>query len=548
MNAPFDPVGLIEWGDLSAQEAHTYLDRVRSWPVDLAPGELRLHLGASEGDMAILVAVGTEGLDTLDKIQNTHPTDAVMTGPVWGRTGVRLMVVQQGPRPISSCDLGPGLSLVAHGTVLLPPSVEGNLALRWRRGREPNVVDPSELPSWLRDAAETLRRDAARAQVAGGEWFGALARTPKGQVKNTFANVCSILRNAPEFSSLRYNEMTLTPELDGIGVTDARLGSARERIELEYQISPATDSLSQALLTVAAERAYHPVRQYLEGLIWDRRPRLDSVAERILGAENSEINNTMIRAWFISAVARAMRPGCKVDTSLVLVGAQGLYKSTFFSILGGAWFADTGIDLESKDAMLQINHAWIYELAELDQITSRAHAGRIKSFLTSQVDKYRAPYARAVSSVPRCNVIVGSTNEMQFLADPTGARRFWCVRVPRPVDRTALYAERDQLWAEALAAYRAHEAWWLSTEAETAQREASETHALHDPWEPKIVEWTASAEGAITSTRILTGALAIEIGRVSQKDSQRVGAIMRRLGWRSTPRWVGGHTHRVWER
>ena len=85
MNAPFDPVGLIEWGDLSAQEAHTYLDRVRSWPVDLAPGELRLHLGASEGDMAILVAVGTEGLDTLDKIQNTHPTDAVMTGPVWGR-------------------------------------------------------------------------------------------------------------------------------------------------------------------------------------------------------------------------------------------------------------------------------------------------------------------------------------------------------------------------------------------------------------------------------------------------------------------------------
>lgn len=548
MSALLDPVGLIEWGDLSAQEAHTYLDRVRSWPVDHAVGEVRLHLGASEGDMAVLVAVGTEGLDTLERLQNTHPTDAVITGPVWGRTGVRLTIVQQGPRPISSCDLGEGLSIIAHGTVLLPPSVENNIALRWRRGREPNVVDPSELPTWLHEAAEALRRDRARAKVEGGEWFGALLRTPKGQVKNTFANACSILRNAPEFATLRYNEMTLTPELDGVGVSDARLGCERERIELEYSISPATDTLAQAMLTIANERPYHPVREYLERLQWDGKRRIDDVPATVLGADATAINTTMVRAWFLSAVARAMKPGCKVDTSLVLVGEQGLYKSTFFSILGGQWFADTGIDLESKDAMMQINHAWIYELAELDQITSRAHAGRIKSFLTSQVDKYRPPYARAVQSVPRCNVIVGSTNELQFLADPTGARRFWCVRVPRAIDRESLARDRDQLWAEALAAYRAGEAWWLSTEAETAQREASETHAIHDPWEMKIVEWTANAEGAITSSRILTAALAIEIGRVSQKDSQRVGAIMRRLGWHSTPRWVDGHTHRVWER
>lgn len=543
-----DPVGPIDWGDFSAEEAHRYLDYVRAWPVEHSFGEVRLRLGASEGDMAILLAVGPEGLETLDKFRATHPSDPEITGPVWGRVGSRLMVVQQGALPYSTCDLGPGLSLIAHGTVLLPPSVQDGVVMRWRRGREPNMVEPSQLPPWLREASAQMQRDAARAQVVGGEWFGALLRTPKGQIRNTFANVCSILRNAPEFQSLRYNEMTLTPELDDAPVSDARLGAVRERIELEYQISPAADGLSQAMLTVASERAYHPVRRYLEKLVWDGKERIDSVAERILGAEGTKINRTMVRAWFISAIARAMKPGCKVDTSLVLVGAQGLYKSTFFSILGGQWFADTGIDLESKDAMLQINHAWIYELAELDQITSRAHAGRIKSFLTSQVDKYRAPYARAVSSVPRHNVVVGSTNETQFLADPTGARRFWCVRVPRPVDRDALTAERDQLWAEALAAYRSGEAWWLSTEAEVAQREASETHALHDPWEPRIAEWAEGAEGAITSTRILTSALSIEIGRVTQKDSQRVGAIMRRLGWRSTPRWVGGHTHRVWER
>jgi hypothetical protein len=537
---------LVDWTDLGIAEAHVALRKL-GWPVTTNGAVARLTLGAAEGDFAAILAVGIEGLETLDKLRAEHPNETHLEGPTFGRDGSRVVIVIQGARPVSSCELGDGVSILAHGSIVIPPSVDESLWLRWRRGREPDSVKPCELPSWLEEAAATLRRERAREKTPGNEWYAQLARTPNNKIRNTFANVCAVLRNAPEFGALRHNEMTLTPEEGGVAITDARLGAMREKIELAYGFTPAAESIAQGILTVSAERPYHPVREYLNRLHWDGRARIDTVCRDILNAEMSRINVTVVRAWFISAVARAMEPGCKVDNSLVLVGPQGIFKSTFFSILGGKWFADSAIDLESKDAMLQINHAWIYELAELDQVTSRAHAGRIKSFLSSQVDKYRPPYARTVASVPRGNVIVGSTNESQFLGDATGARRFWCVRVASPINRDVLERDRDQLWAEAVAAYRAREPWWLSAEAETAQREDSEHHAVGDPWEARIAEWVASAEAPVTTSRVLTAALSIEIGRVTQRDSVRVGAILRRLGWTNRVRRIGAQTHRVWE-
>lgn len=435
-------------------------------------------------------------------------------------------------------------------------------------------LDPAEVKAIVASAckhpeghsAEVRAKVAARAAAADeglpapepknatGDWEADLFRTPKGAIRNTFANLCSILRNADEYGQrLRYNDMLIAPTIDGRKLEEAELGLMREAIERRYGFSPGADALAQALLAVAWERRYHPVRDYLNGLEWDGVSRIDTVAERILTADPSPINCTMVRAWFVAAVARAMDPGCKCDTSLVLVGAQGARKSTFFSVLAGEWFSDTAVDIENKDAMLQINGAWIYELGEIEHVTGRAHAGRIKAFISSAKDTFRAPFHRTLSAFPRSNVIVGSTNEDQFLNDPTGSRRFWCVSIRGSIDIDALVAERDQLWAEAVAAYRDSEAWWLSPEADAALRESSETFRVSDPWEGPIAKWLASQaalppseQRPITSERILAEVIGKRVEDYDQRASNRVAAVLKQRGYWNKPERVDGILKRVW--
>ena len=403
-----------------------------------------------------------------------------------------------------------------------------------------------------RKAARDAGLSAAQPPNETGDWQNDLIRSPKGLIKNTFANICAILRNAEEYRGLRYNEMLLTPEMNGRAMADDELGAMREAIERRYGFSPGADALSQALITVSSERSHHPVREYLSGLTWDGVARLDHVARIYLGAEETPITVTMLRAWFISCVARAMNPGCKVDTALVLVGRQGVRKSSFFRALGGDWFSDTGINLESKDAYQQLRGSWIFEWGEIEYITSRAHASKVKAFITSQVDTFRPPFMRALSAYKRTNVIVGSTNEDEFLNDPTGSRRFWVVRVGDHIDLERLIADRAQLWAEAVASYRDGEAWWLSGEAETERAKTNEDFRVADPWEGAIATWLegrspVDREKPVTTRRLLVDVVGMKLADIGQSDANRIAAAMKRLGYRNRVQRVGTGLARVWE-
>ncbi len=320
---------------------------------------------------------------------------------------------------------------------------------------------------------------------------------------------------------------------------------------------------ARAVNAQARALAIHPVRDYLDGLAWDGTPRLDGWLSAYVGAEDTRLTRAFAARWMISAVARIRRPGCKADHMLVLEGPQGLKKSTAFKTLCGAdWFTDELAEVGSKDAAMQLQGAWVVEMAELDAL-SKAEAGRIKAFLTRTTDRYRPPYGRHVVEVPRQAVLCGTVNHETWLKDETGGRRFWPVKagVTGPIDLDGLAAARDQLWAEAVARFEAGEPWWLDEQdLVTDAAEMQEAKRVSDAWEEKIDRWLTHETKRVqvgydtwedreierpepltdvSVGEVLEQALGIQPGRWTQGDQARIGRIFTAKGWKHEHPRVG---------
>jgi cell division septation protein DedD len=322
------------------------------------------------------------------------------------------------------------------------------------------------------------------------------------------------------------------------------------------KISPG--DVRRALNQVARDRPYHPVREYLNSLTWDKVERLNAVCEDILGAPRTELNQALIRKWAVSAVARAMRPGCKVDMALILVGKQGRGKSTFFKVLTGedtSWFIDTVMDVSTAKAQMTLRRCWIYEWAELEVMKRARDINAIKAWATSQVDNYVPQYGHNAVDVPRGFVVVGSVNPKDgFLTDDEN-RRWWTITVgDEPVDLTLLRAQRDQLWAEAMAIYRAWDGAWstcpwvLTPEEAAALVEVQKEHLESDAWDSLVSGWIAGRVIDFTTADVLTEAVKKPIGMWSKPDEHRVNAIFRKLAESGVIRQVKVKGTRYWRK
>ena len=218
-------------------------------------------------------------------------------------------------------------------------------------------------------------------------------------------------------------------------------------------------TLEEAVAMVSKRHRYHPVRQQLDALRgkWDREKRLATWLRRCCLVEDewdaqAPLQQYLARVgtWLVMAiVARVLTPGCKFDYMVIFEGAQGVGKSTLARLLGGEHFADTGLVLGDKDSYQNLQGVLVYEWGELDSLT-KAEVTKVKQFISSMKDRFRASFDRRPKDYPRQVVFIGTTNEDHYLADPTGNRRMWPVRVTRQVDLDWMRANRDQLFAEAL--------------------------------------------------------------------------------------------------
>lgn len=391
------------------------------------------------------------------------------------------------------------------------------------------------------------------------EWSTILAVRPDNRLKKTEGNAILLLANSAEWRGLlQYDEMQdavlfagpvphmagFAPPRPGEHVSDVHYLYIQHWLNRQRGLELGVDAVARAVAAAARLHVVNPLLLYLDGLVWDGQERLKSWLHGYLGADDTPAVSAMGKLWLIQCVARATRPGCQADHMLVLEGKQGVGKSTAVRILGGEFYRGNLPTLRDPDkACHAIQGGWIIEVGELDALRG-AEGTRVKNFLTQVCDHYRSPYAREYVNRPRRCVFVGTTNEGSYLQDPTGARRFWPVRVSR-LDRHGLERDRDQLFAEASHLLRQGAVWWPTDDVGLA--EAQEERFAVDDWEDRISAFVATRD-EVTTDEVYQH-LRIEPRDQNAFTRGRVGAVMTRLGFELVRRRSGGRgsrMYRVW--
>jgi predicted P-loop ATPase len=357
------------------------------------------------------------------------------------------------------------------------------------------------------DFAEELEQD----QALDLSWATDLEIDGKGKYVSSANNIGLIFNNDQalknafkenKFDSKKYIVKSLPwrkikqPE----PIKNVDYSGVRNYFESVYGITGAV-KIEDALNLKFEKHSFHPVKEYLNKLKWDGKQRIDTLLIDYFGAEDSIYTREAIRKTLVGSVARIYQPGVKFDLVLTLVGGeQGTGKSSFFRALGQSWFSDSFNGFTGKEAFEQLQGAWIIEMAELAGLR-KAERESVKHFITKQEDIFRPAYGRISETYQRQCVFVATTNEREFLSDPTGNRRFIPIEV-KPVHlidnkklRDFIESKEtvDQVWAEAVELFRSHETLYLSKKAENLARSEQKNHSINDERTGLILKYLETA-------------------------------------------------------
>jgi hypothetical protein len=460
-----------------------------------------------------------------------------------------------------------------------------------------------DLADWLKAIPDAAWPPPAVAQALGGDpdvdevrvpvqvepARGSLPIADRIDVKEfgqNFSSLCAILDDPWRRESvmgrrgeLAFNEMSGEIDFCGRELDDSDIAGIRLRIEL-FQKTPEgkilkfkPEDIWSALSYLSKRRRIHPIRDWLLSLKWDGRDRLSDEMPRAFGHDTSTggsgLEAHMLRKWFISAAARGIEPGCKVDTVLILRGDEGIKKSTLFKMLSvrKEFFSSSPVKIGEPDGYSLLRRKWIIEWPELDSMKRARDREAVMAFLSNTDDDYRPKWGRGQVSIARSCVMVATTNEPRFLQKENN-RRFWVVHVPA-LDFPWLRDNVEQLWAQAAHLFQAalecpvckpmlpndrceEHRWWLDRELEEHHRKANLAFSERDEWLNVIADWIDREKGErayplskLRVHEVLEKAIGKAPGHWTPRDPPRVAECLKKLGWRPKRR-VDGEVGRFW--
>ena len=334
-------------------------------------------------------------------------------------------------------------------------------------------------------------------------WTQELDANTKGEYENSANNLNIIIQHDQFlkdvfklniFDNKRYVTRSLPwRKVDTVEpLRDVDYSGVRNYIECVYGIV-SSQKVDDALALEFEKKKFHPIRDYIQAQKWDRTERINTLLIDYFGAEDNAYTRAAIRKTLVAAVARVFEPGIKFDTALILVGEQGTYKSTFVKKLGMEWFSDTFTTVQGKESFEQIQGAWLIEMAELSGL-KKAEVESIKHYISKREDMFRPAYGRTVETYKRQCIFFGTTNNKDFLRDPTGNRRFMPIDVrpeyaTKSVNDDLTQDEVNQIWAEAYQLYLAKEPLYLVGDEDIIAKIEQHKHSEADERKGIIEEY-----------------------------------------------------------
>ena len=500
-----------------------------------------------------------------------------------GTTSGGLVIYDDGAHCYSNHGTDPasGLDLNAFDLVRIHlfGKEDENAKLETPVNRLPSYKKMTELVAEDKECRKIIAKERMAAAAADFEGINDeipddmdLDVSKKGDINPTIPNLLRIYRSDPGLKGVRYNELSHNIEVcsplpwrkelyawenDDDACLTVYLG-------VKYATFKKSDIID-ALTTVARERRYHPVREYLKKLPeWDGVARAEDLFIKYLGADNTRYVKEVCRKWLLAGVCRAFIPGFKYDHVPVLSGPGGIGKSTLIAKLGGEWFSDNlnFDDMRDKAAAEKIQGTWINEISELKGMR-KTEVESVKSFISRQEDIYRPAFGRKVEHRKRGCIFIGTSNASDYLKDITGNRRFLPVYCSGESEAKAWDLTADevaQIWAEVMYDYDTlgDRAVVLSKEAQAAAEDLQVQSLEHDErmglvelylnrllpedWEDKDLSdrrfWLSeNKEGTVKRESVCIMEIWAECFNQSpaakkRADSDDITRILMQLGWK----------------
>lgn len=382
-----------------------------------------------------------------------------------------------------------------------------------------------------------------------------------GKIKQTIENMSEAIQYDPElYGKIKYNTLSYSPYVYG-ELPWEKKDTYREwnnsddsnlkcYIEAKYGLK-SMEKIMEALTVVVNRNPFNPVIEYLESIKWDGKKHIENLLPDYLGVEKNKYSIECMKLFMLGAINRAYCPGCKFDYMPVLVGEQGVGKSTFFKVLAGNdnWYNDNFNTVEGDKAAEKLRGMWMVELAELLATKKAKEVESIKAFLTSTIDSYRPPYGRRTEQRPRVCVFAGTTNNSHFLTDRTGNRRYLPLivckkRVKKSLFKKEAMEEFKQAWGEALHIFRTENPELiLSEDLQNVAQEMQNAFIEEDVRIGIIQEWLDHThEEYVCAAMLFEQALGNECQKPSRRDSNDIHDIMLHsiTGWKKVENEIGG--------